>query len=302
MWWLVSSPPWSQIEGRQPAAGRGNRLAIGEYAQVEGAVEIELAAPVELDGMSKEDVLELRRASVAHHRLLLAQPYEPAGAVYGAISSGAPWWGIQGQFFHGPGESSIVGPAEESRFILNPYLLVGADVLGLSIWRCGHLEWDRTRITEDDLARPGFPFVCQPDRLVWHPADRWAEVSYDVSSYIAAASAWAVEPLHLEHSHFDLIAYNARDLGLGYLAVAATRSRHIYRHGEWSAPTAIPQFLHRGGSCGYPGGCNNMSPDVPAIQSFDIEDLPASAVVRLWSARPASVETTPEMTFVIRFR
>jgi hypothetical protein len=59
--------------------------------------------------------------------------------------------------------------------------------------------------------------------------------------------------------------------------------------------------LHKGGSCGFPGGCNNMSPDHPAVQEIKIQKLPALLEVFLWKKQPASLEVTPEITVKLRF-
>ena len=44
------------------------------------------------------------------------------------------------RYFHGTGDDSIAGPSEEFHFILNPFLLVAADFLGLCIWRLAELS------------------------------------------------------------------------------------------------------------------------------------------------------------------
>lgn len=60
-----------------------------------------------------------------------------------------------------------------------------------------------------------------------------------------------------------------------------------------------PQFIHKGGSCGYPGGCNNMSPQTPPIDGISLDDLPAKIVVWLWRTRPDSVEVKPDFKYTI---
>jgi hypothetical protein len=215
-----------------------------------------------------------------------------------------PWWGLQGHFYFGPGQRSTEGPTEESRFILNPYLLVGAEFRGLSIWSDGDrpLAWDKAHITEQDLNRPDFPFYCPPSNLRWQPRAAHAEITYDLSRCLAELNRWTLQPLDVAQANFDLIAYNARDMNLNYLYLALESSQNLSKHDPTPAPVAISQFIHRGNSCGYPGGCNNMSPHTPQMEGLSIERLPANAAIWLWTSKPTSLNQPPDMTFIIHFR
>jgi len=210
---------------------------------------------------------------------------------------------VAGLFYSGKGERSTDGPSEESRFILNPYLLVAAELRGLSIWSDGEraLAWDKARITGQDLADPDFPFYCRPAGLRWRPRAAQAAVTYDVSGYLAELNRWTGYPMAVADASLDLIAYNARDMGLSYLYLSLADSDNLSASSPMQAPMAISQFLHAGDSCGYPGGCNNMSPRVPELVNLHIERLPARATIWLWRDRPAGVDQPPDMTFTINF-
>jgi hypothetical protein len=279
-----------------------NLLAIGHRATIE-RVEVPLASPSELDGMSRADVFRFREYAVGPQPALLVGPYQPSAGVFGQVEDRRPWWGIAGQYFYGNGERSAEGPSEESRFIGNPFLLVAAEFVGLSIYTQGEhpLQWDRARIGDRQLLDPNFPFYCRPEGLLWWPRLARAEVTYRLSGHLALLNRWLVRPLSLEDASFDLVAYNARDLGLDYLYMAPQESSHITRAGDKASLAAIRQYLHRGGSCGREGGCNNMSPYVAELSDWQIEALPARAVILLWRTRPGSVSTPADMTFVIRF-
>lgn len=256
VYWFLQQPPPNR-----------NTLAIGPQATAE-RVAIELQAPQELDSKSKAEVLELRTEAVWRYPELLAADYAPSETVFGQLADARPWWGMEGQYRHGPGEASLTGPAEESRFILNPYLLVAADFYG----------------------RPEPPFSCLPVALAWQPAATRADAVY-------AADCVAGMP----GGQFDLIAYNARDLNLNFVYVAYEDSLNIAHPDPPTEAYAIPHYLHLGNSCGYPGGCNNMSPASPEIDGLRVTGLPARAVVRLWPSRPASPDQTPAFVFVLRF-
>ncbi len=180
---------------RLPPPNR-NQLAIGERATLE-ALDIPLQPPIELDFAAKAEVLQLRTEAVLNYPDLIISEYRPTYAVFDQVEDGLPWWGTLGNFYYGPGEQSLEGPAEESRFILNPYLLVAAEV---------HSYWDRNALPEASARQPDFPLYCAPSQLRWQPRAAYAEVSY---------SAQCVQ--QVKSNFFDLIVYNARDLNLNYI-------------------------------------------------------------------------------------
>jgi len=249
-------------------------LAIGDAAKVE-QINVSIQSPADLDYKTKAEVLQLRTEAVLRYPQLLSGSYEPSREVFGQIEDNRPWWGLIGLYL-GPGERSIEGDSEESRFLLNPYLLIGASGSG---------SWDPT----SSYSR--FALYCPPRSLSWKPRIAYAEVTYPVQCR-SPLSYW----------EFDLVAYNARDFGLRYLLVSYNDSRNVAKTDPPTTPIAIPQFIHRGGSCGYPGGCNNMSPATPAIQGLKIRAMPAELVVLLWDDKPTSAEQPAGMTFVIHFR
>jgi hypothetical protein len=262
---------------RLPKPNR-NVLAIGEIAKVE-SVNIEIQLPIELDWRSKRQVLQLRIAAVRRHPELLASEYIPDEYVFGRIVDGLPWWGMEGQYFYGKGEMSIAGLSEEARFILNPYLLVAASMY----------DWWQGRIAETELST--YPLTCHSHDLRWWPQEARAEVAYDAECVKRG-----------QNYRFIIIAYNARDFNLNYIFVSYQDSLNITKTEIPAIPLANPQFIHQGNSCGYPGGCNNMSPYTPEIDGLEITGLPARAVIWIWKHKPASTEQTPDMTFVLHFR
>lgn len=279
---------------RQPAPNQ-NALALGQAANI-AALEIPIQAPIELNFKSKADVLSLRTQAVLRYPELLAGAYQPSEAVFGQIVDRLPWWGLRGHFFYGSGERSLEGPAEETRFLLNPYLLVGVEFDGLS------LHWDRSGVTDLDLHLLDFPFYCEAEQLRWEPQAARAEVTYALSDYLRRTARWTTRPLGLADAYFSLIAYNARDLNLNYLYVAYSESTNVTKREAPGGTYAIPHFIHQGGSCGYPGGCNNMSPETPEISFLELTGLPAQVVIKLWRQGPWRVEQPADMVFVIHIR
>ncbi|MEW6406382.1 MAG: hypothetical protein AB1649_31750, partial [Chloroflexota bacterium] len=136
-----------------------------------------------------------------------------------------------------------------------------------------------------------FPLTCHPRDLRWWPQEARAEVTYDAECVNRG-----------QNYTFVLIAYNARDFNMNYIFVSYQDSLNIAKPEIPAAPLANPQFIHQGNSCGYPGGCNNMSPYTPEIDGIEITALPAQAIIWLWKHQPASAEQPPDMTFVLHFR
>jgi hypothetical protein len=242
-------------------------------------LEIEIQDPVELDFKRRAEVFRMREQAVQQHPELLLARYRPSDAVFGQIRDNLPWWGMTGIFYYGSGDNSIAGPAEESRFLLNPYLLVGADF---------YHNW--IGYPEAEVLKPGVALDCAPTQLRWNPLERRGEVTYNARCISGTNSR-----------RFDLIAYNARDFNLNYIYVSYNESRNITKLDPPSAPYAIPHYIHQGNSCGYPGGCNNMSPPSPEIDSLEILGFPAEVVVWLWTSEPSSNSQPPDMIFLVRF-
>lgn len=267
--WVLSWPAPNQ-----------NRLAIGEAAKL-ASLDLQIRPPIELDYMSREKVLDLREEAVFLYPDLLEGEYSPAEAVFGQIEDGLPWWGLDGQFYYLNGEKSVNGPSEEARFILNPYLLVAAEWAG---------AWDSNVVPEAAILREGFPLHCVPYRLHWEPVNRRVLVRYRQACVSAQ-----------DFRSFDLISYNARDLNMNYIYVSYADSRNVSKNPMPETAYKIPHFLHRGGSCGIPGGCNNMSPYTPEIDGLVLGGLPARVVIWLWQENPESVAAPPDLVYEIFF-
>ncbi len=292
---LIATPDAGTAPPRE-SPGPGCLLRLGEASPVPGFVDLPPARPIDLDFMTRDEIFGIRSAAVARHSELIAPGYRPSVGVFGGIVSERPWWGLRGQFFDGPGEHSIDGPSEESRFLVNPYLLLAAD-----LWTRSPDPWRRERFSEDELSRPDFPYECAPATLRWWPRARFAQASYLVSRYAAAMERIGGTSFPIRGLMFDVVAYNARDLGLGFAMLLPDRCDNVRQSSPATTPFSIIHYIHLGGSCGYPGGCNNMSPRDPNLDAFELEDLPARATFGLWQEEPASADTPADLTFSLQF-
>jgi hypothetical protein len=269
-----------------------NSLATGRPGSAPVSVPTRWAD--DLNYKTKEEILALRKQYVSEIPTLSGGHYEPSQPVFGSIEDRKPWWGLAGRSVWGRGQRSIEGLAEESRFLSNPYLLVGADPASANIWK-------KDAITQQDLDNPNFPYAWHLKSLSYWPDRNVAQAEYLVSEFNQhmydfrdKLIAQTIVPA------FNLVGYNARDFGYDWIWLDEKNSSHIenVNHPPKEA-VRITHMFHCGGTCGYPGGCNNMSPIIPAIDRIKYTGLPARAAIRLWRQKPASVEQAADFSFYI---
>lgn len=253
-------------------------------------VNVEIHPMDELDFWSKDRVDRYRRSRIVEYptlaRIFFPRPqeYQPDAGVFGMIESGKPWWGIVGTNYFGAGLKSLEGPSEESRFVGNPYLLVGVIE--------GFVSFPQPE------AKSLTPYYPQATSIVWSIPDRTVEVHYDITSYMGMARTFGLGLTPQYSSQVDIVAYNARDLGFAYIELPETGLDNVVLK-KASSAFKIPQFIHTGPSCGYPGGGNNMSPLVPEFQ-IKLTDLPARLQASLWLNAPKPGQT-PDMRCLLVF-
>lgn len=273
----TSEKPWGSVT--RQAHPNKNALAINDRATAD-VLDIQPQPLKDLDFKTKSQVLSLRRVAVSRYPSLISGKYQPSDAVFGQIVDGVPWWGLLGAYCYGKGERSIAGPSLHSESILNPYFLV---IPSFNTWRSTNCRKANER-TAYKL------FYCPPRSLRWYPKRGQAEVTYDMECLRRSGS-----------DDLSLDAYNARDLNLNYVYVSYGESSNISKHDQPARAYKNPQYIHKGGSCGYPGGCNNRSPYTPPLDDIQILGWPVKIVVYLWESNPDTVDTPPDMEYVIHF-
>ena len=276
-------PPQPQVFAQQvPSSQERNSLRVGPQAL--DPVNIDLKEPIELDYKTREEVFAIRTQEVNIFSGLLDSGYHPSLNVFGQIVDHKPWWGIEGQFCKGPGNMSIEGPSEENRFFINPYLLLGLDE-GKAFW--------------DIAGRPCAPVFPRPVILRWSAQEAKAEVTYDISRFFRER---ARSPRNFgSYDILELVNYNARDLGFDYIYAVAQRSSNVQPASSsnlFNQAIQMKGFIHLGGSCGYPGGCNNASPYDPDVR-IKITELPAVLTCELWKNKPQDLSEKPDFTFIL---
>lgn len=244
------------------------------------SIEIPLNPMMELNSRKKLDIYDIRRMYAEKYPQFMGKNYSPSDAVFGQIEDDKPWWGILGRSYYGAGTDSIQGPAAESRFIANPLLLVG-------------LDSGRAFVARVPGSKPK-PVYPEPLRLYWQPDGTLALAEYDITAF-KKLSTEIGDGLSVS-GHLTLIAYNARDLGYNFLYVDVAKSKYFHAKPR---VVQLSQLLHKGDSCGYPGGCNNMSPRQTDLDVV-ITGLPATAYIKLWKQAPVSPTDPADMVFVLK--
>ena len=274
-------------------AGPENVVVIGPKASAD-EISVPLLGVQNYNFKPKAEIIEQRRKQLELSPQLVPGQYKPDEAIFGAVEDKKPWWGLQGSAIYGAGQKSIDGLAEESRFIANPLLLVGADAASAN-------NFKKEQITDADLNDPDFPYAWKPLSLTWWANKSCARVVYDVGKFnddLYRFRAKLVKPVI--YPAFSLVAYNARDFGFNYIWLAPEKSINVENYAKPAVEAVrINQMLHCGGTCGYPGGCNNMSPRNEAIDRIKYSKLPARAYVKLWRAKPSKVTDDADMVFLI---
>lgn len=259
-----------------------NSLATGDSAPLSCAIPIN--SPIELDNLTKNEVYDIRESFVARHRELLEGDYHPAEAVFGQIIDGKPWWGIEGQFCGGKRRRSVDGVSEEARFILNPFLLLA-------------IEENHSWNVEADCS-PSYP---KPISLEWFARYHKAKVTYAMSVFYNKRRRNRFPAFAVEGSSLYLKNLNARDFGYEFVYLSPVDSRNIKRINNaqmFVDSVQLRSFLHCGGSCGQPGGCNNGSPTESDLY-FNVNRLPATLYCKLWKNKPPSLESEADFIFII---
>lgn len=281
-----------------PIPAKCSELAVGPKSKVneQTPIDVFVQPPASFNYLTKKQVLDMRQGEVDKHVELVVDRYQPSFLVFGQIEDEKPWWGIKGSFIHGSGEKSIEGDAEESRFLVNPFLLVGLNPNSAEIW-------DESKLSNGETDKPDFPYFWKPSIVRFWPRREIVQIAYEVSDFNKRIKQ--LENLlkdKTEIDQFSLVAYNARDFGYEYIYVPVNESVNIANQNDPRTPVRIQQYIHCGGSSGFPGGCNNMSPEQPQIDRFKLKQLPAKVKVLLWKTSPGSITTKPDLTVLIDLR
>lgn len=273
--------------------GVANELAIGKLAKTSNVIEIPIVPTADLNFKPRAEILAMRQKEVMKYAYLLTSYYSPSDDVFGQIADKLPWCGTQGEAYYGAGMNSIRGLAVQSRYILNPFLLAAVRSTP---------DLPRQKVTETDLIYKTYPDAFPADGLRWWPKQGKAEVTYQISSLksqmcsLFGAGNWQF------NGKLGLELINARDLGLNYVYIPPTWACNMKLGSPMRGIMKIPQLIRCEESCGFPGGCNNMSPPTPWLDEVTVTSLPARVVLMMWKNQPTTGREPTDMIFTINCR
>lgn len=175
------------------SAARMNRLLLAGEAKFGGSRSIEINPLMDLNLKTRQEIFDLRKEFV-RQRPELAADYEPS-RVFESIADRKPWWGFSGWDHYGPGGKSSEGLSTYSRYINNPYLLIGLSE--------HFILWNILGANGEDAPR------LVPTSLEWRSDSAQATARYEVRTYFDFLS----RVTHGFDRELELIGYNARDFG-----------------------------------------------------------------------------------------
>ena len=242
---------------------------------------------------TKEKMYEIRKSHVAES--LFASPnYEPNEEVFGQIQDGKPWWSYPGAVCSVDSNENPINKARGlstmSRFINNPDLLVGT-YFGFYLNRYNKYK----PFCESQTSR------TIPYELTYNPKLNLFTAKYKMIRYVIENKinyAYNQEevsyPLHL-------IGVNAKDFGYSYIYISNLQNIEMLNVINASNKVhRFADFIHTGGSCGDPEGCNNISPRQPELEYF-LTGLPAVMEIKLWHQEPENLRKSADINYKIIF-
>ena len=285
-----------------------NRLILGSESSVASEYRRRPKFAKELDGKTAEQILDMRRQEVARHQELIGDDYVPSAAIVKNLNRSDRWVGTLGKFGYEESSKITEGPSNASRIILNPLLLVAAEVwpvdplmkrLQLSPERFGPSTFYRYQRGEIEL-----PFVCKPENIVWHPQSHRGSVTYDVGSFLssrAAADRKRVVLSTMAEVDFNLL--NARDLGYKYCYTSGKFLKNVEIVEIGRTGTKQPLKLADGidaSQSDASGPLLDVHSSYPQGKFLLTGEFPASAKFLLWQRSP-EIGSPPDVQFTVIF-
>jgi hypothetical protein len=259
---------------------------------------LETVPATNLSGIPRNQIEEIRRQATQSIKQAFDIGYVPFKPVFDGIQDGRPWWGLEGITIYGPGAHAIQGDSYRSNSILNPLALIWPNVWDVTFPTNKMIDFGATiKNGKVDLA---FPYLPTPKNIIVDPAKHNISMHIDTSAYPEKIKPY----IHMLMTGQVLVQFegvNARDLGYPFIAFDGAQSSNITKEKPDILAARDNEYYHTGSSCGYEGGCNNLSPKVDALSDYLITQLPAKAQFKLWHNKPGSFSDKAEITYTIYF-
>lgn len=287
---------FSQSGILEPA--NGNRIILGSKSQV-NHYPLKLRLAVELDNKSPEDILRLRTRAAVRHSDLIHEEYEPSDVFHKIAGNSVDWTGTLGKFGSDT-ENRSDGPADASRVLLNPLLLVSADIwpldASLNRIKMSPHSFGKRKMREYLSGRTDIPFLCDPVGLVWEPTESRASVTYDVGAFLAARRQTDRSQVTLgAMTEVDFNLLNARDLNLNYAYTSPRFTKNVVMIGDHDQAVKLEDSIV---ADGHRLDTSNTFPEGSFLLTGS---FPASVEFLLWKRAPRGSRSRPDLRFTVRF-
>lgn len=256
---------------------------VSEYDDI---ISLQVNALSELSYKSKEEIFNLRKSFVA--KSIFSTPdYAPSQEVFGQIVGGKPWIANTHCFSAQRNMAVVDGVSEESRYINNPNALVSVEFRWL---------WKVNNPDNYYFCKSDYVTTMIPKEIFYNKSKNEIDVVYEQLPFVDKKMFYILNGL------------NANDLGYKYAYLDKSKSTyHIDFVNRKNISNKIHKFcdyIHLGGSCKVPGGCNNASPRQPELE-FINKDMQNSTnkyiYIKLWKNKPLTPFTKPDIVEKIIF-
>lgn len=247
--------------------------------------KIDVNYPVSLSYLTRKNVQDLRKRYVSQS-IFDSTGYEPSDFVFGQIEDKKPWMSTNMCDKSGQKGHNINGPSEESRFIVNPTMLVAIEY-PFYLDHINDLKW------------------CESQEAMMLPKS----ISYSGPNKEITVTYISFPIVIQNNSFYQFNGINAKDLGYKYFYVDESKSTYKLQYSNDNNPSKevmeFKNFIHLGSSCGVEGGCNNGSPRQPAFEFTYTSDKytqqNARIYIKLWKERPSSPKDPADINEIIIF-
>lgn len=276
-----------------------NRMLLGSESAINVNYPLKLRSAAEFDGKTASEILEMRTRTVKRHSQLIAEEYEPSAAFDGLPEHGTEWLGTLGKFGYPAGRNGADGPAQASRVLLNPLLLVSADIWpvnpSLGRVKMSPDHFGETAIRDYHEGNRRIPFYCEPVGMVWEPQQHKATVTYDVGQFLAERRKTDKSQVTLSTvAAIDFNFFNARDLNFSHCYTSARFAENVYMVSGDGDPFKLKdeirldhQWLDTASTL--PEGMFQLTGSFPASVEF-----------LFWIKKPRA-GTVPDLRYTVRF-
>ena len=256
------------------------KVAQSKYKDLNSR-RIFLSPMVELSGLSKAEIIELRKKAIKNSVVFSKiENYSPNPNVYN-MQDYLPWISAYEIVKNGTKNNSNigVGPSRHSLMINNPEILLGYIVPDYG-----------TRFKDIEPNETDY-FV--PKKVIWDEENNKIKVYFDYGKFIK------------KYKYSYLTVYsddtNARDLGYNWIYCNSKQGIVFSALNNVSkVPYQLGGYYHRGFACGLKEGCNNYSPMQNKLV-YNVVSRDAVVKFKFWKNKPATPLQKADINYEMYF-